>query len=103
MVYFLPLPGCSSALPVRRTLRRPAGSGEAKSYIERLCHHRQKPRVHVTRSAPYFAPIDSASLANYLVTSALVTVSDGATTDTLDLSFDPSLPNPLFTRQAYDR
>jgi Domain of unknown function (DUF4249) len=55
----------------------------------------ENPFVAVTRSAGYFDPIDSASLANYVVTNAIVIVSDGSIIDTLTLTFDPNLPVPL--------
>jgi hypothetical protein len=51
--------------------------------------------VTLTWSAGYFDPIDSASLANYVITDALVTVTDGITTDTLTLSVDFNRPIPV--------
>lgn len=51
--------------------------------------------VTLTWSAGYFDPIDSASLANYVITSALVTVTDGILTDTLTLSVDFNRPIPI--------
>lgn len=39
--------------------------------------------VFLSRTAPYFAPTDSASLLNYVVKDAIVTISDGTITDTL--------------------
>lgn len=39
--------------------------------------------VFISRSVAYFAPVDSASLVSSAVKGALVTVSDGSTTDTL--------------------
>ena len=37
------------------------------------------PYVILTRNAPYFAPVDSAVLANIVVQNAFVTISDGIT------------------------
>lgn len=54
--------------------------------------------VTLTWSAGYFDPIDSASLANFVITTATVTVTNGTTTDTLQLTFDPNLPIPLVWR-----
>jgi hypothetical protein len=45
------------------------------------------PLVLISRTAPFFAPLDSAALLQYTVRNALVTVSDGSVTDTL---FAPS-------------
>lgn len=44
--------------------------------------------VHLTKNASFFAPTDSASLINYLVTNATVIVSDGILYDTLTFSLD---------------
>jgi hypothetical protein len=52
-------------------------------------------KVTLTWSAGYFDPIDSASLANYVITNALVTVTDGTITDTLTLTFDITRPVPI--------
>lgn len=68
---------------------------EVEIVVEGYIVSGQKPTVHVTRSAPYFSPIDSASLISYLVRDAIVTVSDGSVTDTLDETFDLSLSNPF--------
>ena len=68
---------------------------ESQIVVEGYIVTGEKPRVNITRSAPYFSPIDSSSLASYLVHYALVTVSDGTTTDTLDEQYDPSFPNPI--------
>jgi hypothetical protein len=54
--------------------------------------------VTLTWSAGYFDPIDSASLANYVITNATVTVTDGITTDTLNLTVDFSRPIPFVYR-----
>lgn len=54
--------------------------------------------VTLTWSAGYFDPLDSASISNYVITSATVTVSDGTTTDTLHLTIDPNRPVPLVFR-----
>jgi len=39
--------------------------------------------VFISKTAAYFAPLDSSSLINYAVKNAIVTVSDGTITDTL--------------------
>lgn len=51
--------------------------------------------LNLTWSTGYFDPIDSASLANYLITSATVIVKDGALVDTLHLAYDPNKPIPI--------
>ena len=41
------------------------------------------PLVFISRTAPFFAPLDSATLLQYTVKDAVVTVSNGTVTDTL--------------------
>ncbi len=53
-------------------------------------------KVTLTWSAGYFDPLDSASLINYVITTnALVTVTDGITTDTLAVTIDFNRPIPF--------
>jgi hypothetical protein len=58
----------------------------------------QPAAVTLTWSAGYFDPIDSASIANYVISNALVTVSDGTTTDTLQFTIDLNRPIPFIFR-----
>jgi hypothetical protein len=51
--------------------------------------------INLTWSTGYFDPIDSASLANYLITSATVVLHDGSLTDTLHISYNPNKPIPI--------
>ncbi len=55
--------------------------------------------VHVTRNANYFASTNTDSLLQYLVTDAIVVVSDGILMDTLKQTFapylDPYFPAPV--------
>lgn len=51
--------------------------------------------VTLTWSTGYFDPIDSASLAGYLISSGTVVVTDGAQTDTLHVAYDPNKPIPI--------
>jgi hypothetical protein len=62
---------------------------DPKIVIEGWIENGQPAKVIITKSAPYFDPIDSATLANSLVTNATVTVSDGFSTETLSLGFNP--------------
>ena len=39
--------------------------------------------VFISKTAAFFAPVDSATLVSYAIKDAIVTVSDGVTTDTL--------------------
>lgn len=55
----------------------------------------QYAEINLTWSTGYFDPVDSASLASYLITNALVVVTDGSLTDTLQLSFNPNKPIPI--------
>ena len=68
---------------------------EQKIVVEGYIEQGQKAVVMLTKSASFFAPVDSASLASYLVLDALVTVSDGITTDTLSLTIDTSYYVPI--------
>jgi hypothetical protein len=52
-------------------------------------------QIALTKSSGYFDPVDSASLANLLVTNAIVTLSDGVSIDTLIGILDFSLPIPF--------
>lgn len=55
-------------------------------------------QVTLTKSSGYFDPVDSASLANSLITDAIVTLSDGALIDTLKFTLDFNLPIPIVYR-----
>lgn len=55
----------------------------------------QVPEINLTWSTGYFDPVDSASLASYLITNAVVTVQDGSIIDTLHLGFNPNKPIPI--------
>ena len=68
---------------------------ESKLVVEGYVSTGKAPYVQITKSAPYFSPIDSASLLSYLVHGALVIVSDGITSDTLIETIDLSLQNPF--------
>jgi hypothetical protein len=62
---------------------------DAKYVIEGWIENGKPAIVIITKSAPYFDPIDSATLANSLVMGATVTVSDGISTETLGLGLNP--------------
>lgn len=68
---------------------------EQKIVVEGYIEPGEKAVVILTRSASFFAPVDSASLLTYLVTNAFVTVSDGITTDTLLPTIDTNYYVPL--------
>src|SRR5262249_37335502 len=55
----------------------------------------QRAMVTLTKTAGFFAPVDSASLITYLVVNAVVTVSDGTTSEQLVLTIDTSQYIPL--------
>ncbi len=55
----------------------------------------QPAEINLTWSTGYFDPVDSASLANYLITNATVVVYDGSLADTLHVSFDANKPIPV--------
>lgn len=58
----------------------------------------QPAEVVLTWSAGYFDPIDSASLISYVIQNAVVTVSDGFMTDTLEMTLDFNRPIPFVYR-----
>jgi hypothetical protein len=68
---------------------------EQKIVVEGYIEPGEKAVVMLTRSASFFAPVDSASLLSYLVLNAFVTVSDGVTTDTLLPALDTNYYVPL--------
>lgn len=65
--------------------------------MEGVIEQGKHPYVLLTRSSPYFAPIEDFT-NNLFVTDATVIVSDGILTDTMEggLSFDIYTPNPVF-------
>lgn len=56
---------------------------EPKIVVEGYISSGLRPYVMLSKNSPYFAPIDSAALANSIIYDALVIVSDGVNTDTL--------------------
>jgi len=62
----------------------------SKFVIEGWIEQGQTATVIITKSAPYFSPIDSATLFHSIVQNAVVTVSDGVNTETLIFSFNPA-------------
>lgn len=71
---------------------------EQKVVIEGIVEQGQAPYVILTRSSAYFDPVDSATIANTIITDATVIVSDGVSTDTMVLAIDPHLFPPLYYR-----
>jgi len=65
-------------------------------------------KVAVTKTAPYFDVINVATLSGIFINDAIVVLSDGTTTDTCQLTVDPSsfppiyytTPNPLLIGQT---
>jgi hypothetical protein len=58
------------------------------------------PIVILTRTQSYFAPTDLASIAQIFVKDAIVIVSDGITTDTLDQICSSTIPDELIDEAA---
>lgn len=56
---------------------------DPKIMVEGYIFQGSRPFVMLSRNSPFFAPIDSAALANSIIYDAIVTVSDGVNTDTL--------------------
>jgi hypothetical protein len=59
-----------------------------KIVVEGYIETGQKAIVTLTKTAAFFAPVDSASLFSFLVTNAVVTVSDGITSEQLVFTID---------------
>lgn len=70
---------------------------EKKMVVEGAIEQGKNPYVLLTRSSPYFAPIEDFT-NNLFVTDAIVIVSDGTITDTLQggLNFEIYKPYPVF-------
>src|SRR5689334_6344427 len=68
---------------------------EQKIVVEGYIETGQKAMVTLTKSSAFFAPVDSASLLSYLVTNAVVTVSDGTTSEQLLLTIDTNQYIPV--------
>ncbi len=68
----------------------------SKIVIEGYIENGQTARVSITRSAPYFDPIDSVTLINSMVLNAIVTVSDGMTTEQLHMDTIMALPPIIY-------
>lgn len=62
---------------------------ETKIVIESAIESGQYAWAFVTKTAAYFAPVDSEIIVNSIIRNATVIVSDGYQVDTLKLSFDP--------------
>ncbi len=56
---------------------------ESKIVIEGGIETGSIPIIFLSKNAAYFSPVDSASLAQYIIHDAVATISDGITTDTL--------------------
>jgi hypothetical protein len=62
---------------------------DSKIVIEAAIEQGQYAWAFITRTAAYFAPVDSEIIMKMIVTNATVIVSDNIQTDTLKLTFDP--------------
>lgn len=62
---------------------------EDKLVVEGVIEQGNNPYVILTKNASYFDPVDSNTITDMLVMDAKITVSDGTTTDSLILTFDP--------------
>jgi hypothetical protein len=62
---------------------------ENKIVVEAAIEEGQYAWAFITKTAAYFAPVDSAIIMNLIVKNAVVVVSDGVQTDTMHLSLDP--------------
>src|SRR5258706_3863282 len=73
---------------------------EQKIVVEGYIETGQRAIVTLTKTAAFFAPVDSSSLFSYLVTNAVVTVSDGTTSEQLILTIDTSQYIPLVYKSS---
>jgi len=67
-----------------------------KIVIEGYIENGQPAVVSITKSAPYFDPIDSTTLLSSMVLNAVVTVSDGTTTEQLQFDTVMSIPPIIY-------
>jgi hypothetical protein len=88
--FIVTLSGCEKDIDVELPIV------EHKVVVEGSIENDELPLVFLTRSIGYFEALDSADLINQLVLDAVVTVSDGVDTDTLELTFNPSIFPPIF-------
>lgn len=93
LLYILPFAALLSACTKDITVDLPEAN--PKLVIEGGIEPGGNPWVIISKSVGYFDPVDSATLANNIVTNATVIVSDGTSTDTLQLTFDPNYTIPL--------
>ena len=69
---------------------------KAKLVVEGSIEQNEYPLVFLTKNLPYFGVTDSASIINIIVQDAVVTVSDGITTDTLQKTFNFNYFPPIY-------
>lgn len=62
---------------------------ENKIVVEAAIEEGQYAWAFISKTAAYFAPVDSAIIMNMIVKNAVVVVSDGTEQDTMHLSLDP--------------
>ncbi len=75
---------------------------EEKIVVEGYIENGQTPYVLLTKNSPFFGGFDLNEVDKYLVHDAVVTVSDGIITDTLDeVCFDVTSGNRTFTVCLY--
>ncbi len=63
-----------------------------KLVVEGWIEQDQFPEVILTKSSPYFSPIDTAALLSSIVQDANVYISNGTTTEKLSLVYDSQYP-----------
>lgn len=68
---------------------------EPKIVVEGFVETGKAPYVVITRTAPYFEPIDSNTTDSIFVFDAKIYVNDGTTFDTLSLEYNPMFFPPL--------
>lgn len=67
-----------------------------KIVIEGYIENGKPAIVSITKSAPYFDPIDSTTLISSMVLNAIVTVSDGTTTEQLQFDTVMAIPPVVY-------
>ncbi len=82
-IFIIVFSGCEKEITV--DLPQP----ESKIVIESAIEEGQYAWAFITRTAAYFARVDSSIIMNMIVTNATVVVSDGIVNDTLQLTIDP--------------
>jgi hypothetical protein len=89
-LFFLPL-----LYSCERDIEVKLPTPEEKIVVEGWIEQDQYPMVLLTKNSPYFAQMDSAQIVEMIITDAIVTVSDGDSSEVLQLALDANYFPPF--------